>query len=201
MITSKPLKAKYPFVKSLHGLHHIRLATDTAERWNTLLASAAEVSDTIPPLKKKPVLQKVNSGEFFGLVDSEAADVFDGLFTMKDEDEDFSVDFDVALDLPQVSQPSSAAYEANSTSSPMQSIEVADGASNGTVIQSVDNSIGKVEVIEMSAPAGLSRAHTHEPKRKDVSAEAEGRSRGILHDVVVSGLILSLVSCRSRSYS
>lgn len=68
------------FSKSTYGSHHVQLVSSIAERWNEVVELAGAHSVLLLPF-----LPKVDSGEQFGLVESEYATSFKGLIEMKEE--------------------------------------------------------------------------------------------------------------------
>lgn len=65
------------FVQSTQGSHHIRLVSHANAVWNLIKSPESAVA---------PVLRIVDSGERFGLVQSKVAETFDGLWTIKEEE-------------------------------------------------------------------------------------------------------------------
>jgi hypothetical protein len=76
-----------PFLSSTHGCHHIRLVSHTAHIWNVLISKAQRSNSHADHLELLPELRIVNSNEIFGVVDSQNAMSFGGLFQIKQEDE------------------------------------------------------------------------------------------------------------------
>lgn len=76
-----------PFLASTHSSHHVRLVNYVASVWNSIINTGK-----IPTATQRPVLPEIDSGETFGLVESDAAVTFDGLFTIKAEDDDLALD-------------------------------------------------------------------------------------------------------------
>jgi hypothetical protein len=82
-----------PFLSSTYGCHHIRLVNHTASLWNALLRRKQPLSVVEPNnLATLPELRQINSNEAFGIVSSENAISFGGLFEIKEEDQN---DFDL----------------------------------------------------------------------------------------------------------
>src|SRR5262245_5013804 len=77
-----------PFLSSTHGCHHIRLVSHTAHIWNALVSKAQHRNSHVEHLELLPELRIVDSNEVFGVVDSQNAMSFGGLFQIKQEDED-----------------------------------------------------------------------------------------------------------------
>lgn len=76
-----------PFAASTFGSHHVAFVDFTNRFWNSLVTSGRGVPrGSAYPLA--PVLDDVPSGETFGLVKSESAATFGGLFDVKEEDEE-----------------------------------------------------------------------------------------------------------------
>ncbi|KAF8580074.1 hypothetical protein K439DRAFT_1648290 [Ramaria rubella] len=78
-----------PFVYSTFGSHHVRLVSQVAQLWNMLLSK--EKQDIQASLSSLPELHDICSGEHFGLVRSENALTFSGLF--KEENEEVLIEF------------------------------------------------------------------------------------------------------------
>lgn len=85
-----------PFLSSTYGCHHIRLVNHTASLWNALLRRKRPLCTVEPNnLATLPELCQINSNEAFGIVSSENAISFGGLFEIKEEDQN---DFDLLDD-------------------------------------------------------------------------------------------------------
>lgn len=78
-----------PFAASTFGSHHVAFVDFTNRLWNSLVTNAKGVPrDTTYSLL--PVLEDIASNETFGLVKSESAATFGGLFDIKEEEEEDS---------------------------------------------------------------------------------------------------------------
>lgn len=79
---------KSDFIKSTHGSHHTALVNSTNEIYNTILAGQQKKKRGTT-LTKLPVLPKIQSGEQFGLVESEYSTTYQGLFVdgIKEEED------------------------------------------------------------------------------------------------------------------
>lgn len=76
-----------PLAASTFGSHHVTFVDFTNRFWNSLVTSGRGIpKGSAYPLA--PVLDDVPSGETFGLVKSESAATFGGLFDIKEEDEE-----------------------------------------------------------------------------------------------------------------
>lgn len=82
------------FVQSLFGSHHLRLQDSIAQLWNSILGQLP--THEVTGLDRLPVLQNVVSNETFGLIPSDHAASFGGLY-LKDEPVD---DLTLLDDLP-----------------------------------------------------------------------------------------------------
>ncbi|KAK7055962.1 hypothetical protein R3P38DRAFT_3170627 [Favolaschia claudopus] len=82
-------KSSKLFVKSTFGSHHIALVDHIAALWNELVSN--KPSNSLHP---RPRLDDIQSGETFGVVNSQNTDTFGGLLTIKDEDEDDMITLD-----------------------------------------------------------------------------------------------------------
>jgi len=76
------------FTKSTYGSHHIRLVSDIAGLWNSMLAKEKGKAIGVKRLLPLPQLPIVDSGETFGLVESNYTTSFKGLIEVKEEPED-----------------------------------------------------------------------------------------------------------------
>jgi hypothetical protein len=79
------------FVKSTHGSHHIRLVSHIASLWNTLLEKEKGKAVGAKRLLPLPQLPIIDSGETFGLVQSDYTTSFKGLIEVKEEPEDENI--------------------------------------------------------------------------------------------------------------
>lgn len=89
------------FVKSAFGSHHLRLQDYIARCWNSLIDQLAP--DDCKNLKPLPVLQIVDSKEAFGLVPSEHAATYGGLY-IKEEPANDSQLVDLSLQDPDMQE-------------------------------------------------------------------------------------------------
>lgn len=78
-----------PFLRTTFGSHHVRLVNNNAAVFNGLLPVEPYASkaggNRLAHLSPLPLLRPAASGETFGLVNSEHADSFGGLLSMKEE--------------------------------------------------------------------------------------------------------------------
>ncbi|KAI0365886.1 hypothetical protein BV20DRAFT_953305, partial [Pilatotrama ljubarskyi] len=94
------------FVSFTHGSHHIRLVDKGAQVWNDLLAMSANYpthAHLLAGVRPAPRFHNVNSGESFGIVQSQFAAGYQYMVDVKEEDIDPLVDLS--------SQPSQQAQE------------------------------------------------------------------------------------------
>ena len=71
------LESASEFTQSTYRSHHVQLVSGNAELWNYLVSK--EKSPEGKKLKLLPILQNVESGERFGLVESKHSSSFKGL--------------------------------------------------------------------------------------------------------------------------
>lgn len=86
-------KQASPFSMSTYGSHHVHLVSKIASTWNNLVqAPSKQEKVATTPFALLPILRKVDSGEKFGLVQSDYTTSFKGLIEMKEEvkDEDLT---------------------------------------------------------------------------------------------------------------
>lgn len=83
-----------PFALTTHGSHHIRLIDHASRIWNALLreASHPKYAQLFAGLQEAPVFHSVNSGEVFGIVQSQFAVGYQYMVDIKREDLDDLLD-------------------------------------------------------------------------------------------------------------
>ena len=86
------------FTKSTHGSHHIHLVSSVAGLWNSVLAKEKGKAAGGKQLRQLPQLPIVDSGENFGLVESNYSTTFKGLIEVKEEPEDEGILYLPSLD-------------------------------------------------------------------------------------------------------
>lgn len=84
-IGSKKSSTATPFLQSTFGSHHTRLTNAVAKQYNELVTANTRLNGHLEAL---PELPMVSSGEQFGIVKSEHASTFAGLFVIKNESDD-----------------------------------------------------------------------------------------------------------------
>jgi hypothetical protein len=86
------------FTKSTHGSHHIHLVSSVAGLWNSVLAKEKGKAAGGKQLRQLPQLPIIDSGENFGLVESNYSTTFKGLIEVKEEPEDEGIPYLPSLD-------------------------------------------------------------------------------------------------------
>ena len=79
------------FSESTHGSHHVHLVGHIAALWNSLLVSEKGKEVGRKQMEPLPLLPAVESGETFGLVQSNYNTSFKGLIAIKEEPEDDNI--------------------------------------------------------------------------------------------------------------
>ncbi|EKM49144.1 uncharacterized protein PHACADRAFT_107413 [Phanerochaete carnosa HHB-10118-sp] len=95
------------FITSTHGSHHLRLQDHIAQVWNALLDQLSADNKNEVVLARLPVMQNVSSGETFGLIPSEHAATFGGLYLKEEPTERHEV---IAAPLQTSSAPALVAF-------------------------------------------------------------------------------------------
>lgn len=80
-----------PFAISTHGSHHLRLVNEAARVWNSILQLPTH-RQLFAGLQSSPTLQYVNSGETFGIVQSQFAVGYQYMIDIKTEEVDDLLD-------------------------------------------------------------------------------------------------------------
>jgi hypothetical protein len=86
------------FTKLTHGSHHIHLVSSVAGLWNSVLVKEKGKAAGGKQLRQLPQLPIVDSGENFGLVESNYSTTFKGLIEVKEEPEDEGIPYLPSLD-------------------------------------------------------------------------------------------------------
>lgn len=132
-----------PFALATHGSHHLRLVNQVANVWNSILQFPTH-SHLFAGLQDAPVLQFVNSGESFGIVQSQFITGYHYMVDVKTEETDELVDLssqsddrarqilesiniDPALLLRPLPTPSDA-MDGSASSFPSEQYKITDGS-------------------------------------------------------------------------
>ncbi|KAJ3523711.1 hypothetical protein NM688_g8682 [Phlebia brevispora] len=141
ILRSKEFEAT-PFLTSTFGSHHLSLIGHIAQIWNFVVDRIQEKSKTIVgsvPLQRLPVMEIVNSGEKFGLIEAEHIATFGGRWEIKEEEDEVPL-FDLsdlsADDLGPTSSMSTSDVSRITTSA--NSLITAVATSSAAVVQSIE---------------------------------------------------------------